>query len=78
MSQLLQVFEFICVYLDDLLFLTAVYWTDHLTKPKQVLITLQEKGLNFNTEYSPFAQSEMEYLGFWVAGEVARPTAKNV
>ena len=65
------------MYLDDLLVLTTGNWTNHLTKLEQVLIKLQEKGLKCNIEKSLFAQSEMEYLGFWVTREGIIPTVKK-
>ena len=65
------------MYLNEILALTTDDWTNKLTKLEQVLIKLQEKGLKCNIEKSSFAQSEMEYLGFWVTREGVRPIERN-
>ena len=76
MNVLFQGFEYIYVYLDDLLILMTGNWTDHLTKLVQVLIELKEKGLKYNIEKSSFEKSEIEYLGFWATREGVRSTEK--
>ena len=60
MRKILQGFEYIHVYMYDLLVLTTENCTNHLTKLEKVIIKLQEKGLKFNIEKSLFAESEME------------------
>ena len=47
MNKPFQGFEYICVYIDDLLVLTTGDWAGHLTKLEKVLIKLQEKGIKF-------------------------------
>ena len=66
MNELLQVFNYICVNLNDLLVLTADDWRYHSTNMEQVPIKLQENTIRHNIENSFRSQSEMEYLGFWV------------
>ena len=64
MDELFHGFEFICAYMDDLLILTKVHWTDHVQKLELTLNKLKEKGLKCNIEKSFFGKTEMEYLDF--------------
>ena len=77
MTKKFQFFEYIYVYLSEILVLMAGYWTNHSTKLEQVLIKLQEKGLKYNIEKYLFVQSKMEYLSLWVAREGVSTTEKN-
>ena len=43
MDELFHGFEFICAYIDDLLILTKVHWTDHVQKLELTLNKLKEK-----------------------------------
>ena len=75
-NDLFHGFEFITVYIDELLIWTKGYWVDHVQKLELTLNKLKGKVLKCNIEKSFFGQTEMEYLGFWVARDGAKPTNK--
>ena len=49
-NDLFHGFELIRAYIDYLLILTKVYWTDHVQKRESMLNKLKEKGLKCNIE----------------------------
>ena len=57
MNDLFHGFEFIRVYIDDLLILTKGYWTDHVQKLELPINKLKGKGLKCNFEKSLFGQT---------------------
>ena len=73
MTDLFCGFEFILAYIDDLLIWTKVYWKDNVQKLESTLIRLKLKGLKCYIEKYFFAQTEMEYLGFWVTRDGVKP-----
>ena len=50
MNGLFHGFEFICMYIDELLILTTGDWTDHVHSLELNLNKLKEKGLKCNIE----------------------------
>ena len=58
MNELFQGFKYIREYLDDLLVLTTVYWTDHFTILVQVLMKLQGKVLKCTIIESHFPANQ--------------------
>ncbi len=66
MSELMARLEFVRVYIDDLLCLMTGDFDDHLEKLERVLARLQEAGLKINANKLFFAQTELEYLGYWI------------
>ena len=50
MDDLFHEFEFIRVYIDELLVLTKGYWTNHIQKLEWTLSKLKGKGLKRNIE----------------------------
>ena len=71
-------FEFIRAYIDDLLIITKVDWSNQLEKLKRTLQKLKDNGLKRNIEKSSFGQTEMGYLGFWVTWTGIQPINKKV
>ena len=78
MSTLMQDLEFVRAYIDDLLAITKGSFDDHLEKLDIVLARLREAGLKVNAKKSFFAQTELEYLGYWITRDGIRPTSKKV
>ena len=66
MSELMEGLEFVRTYIDDLLCLTKGSFEDHLEKLERVLSRLQKAGLKVNANKSFFAQTKLEYLGYWI------------
>ena len=62
MNDLFHGFEFIRAYIDELLVLKNLDWTDHVQKFELTLNKLNEKGLKRNIETSFFGQTEMKYI----------------
>ena len=77
MNYLFHGFEFTRAYIDVILVLTKVYWTDHVHKSQLTLNKLKEKGLKCNIERSFFRQTEMEYLDYWVTHDGTKPIDKK-
>ena len=78
MNDLFHGFEFIRVYIDDLLILTKVDWTDHIQKLELTLNKMKEKVLKCNIEISFFGKTKMEYLGFWVTRDGVKPINRKI
>ena len=51
---------------------------DHVQKLELTLNKLKGKGLKCNIEKSFFGQTEMEYLGFWVTRDGAKPIIRKI
>ena len=66
------------VYINGLLVLTKVYWTDHIQKLELALNKLKERGLKFNIQKYFFRQTKEEYLGFCVTRNGVIPLNKNL
>ena len=65
------------MYIDDLLISIKRDWTDHVHNLELTINKLKEKGLKYNIEKSFLGQTEMEYLGFWVTRNGAKPINKK-
>ena len=78
MNDLFHRFEFICAYIDKLLILTKVDWTDHVQQLELTLNKMNEKGLKYNIEKAFFGQTEMEYLVFWVTHDGVKPISRKI
>ena len=64
MNDLFHGFEFIRVYIYDLLILNKGDWENHIHKLASKINKLKVEGLQCNIEKSLFGQTEMECLGF--------------
>ena len=65
-------------YIDKLLILTKVDWTDFVQTLELTLHKLKGKGLKCHIEKSFFGKTEMEYLDFWVTRDGIKPMNKNI
>ena len=59
-------FDYIFVYIDNLLFITKGLFNNHLTHLDKVLEKLEKAALKINTTKSCFAAHKLEYLGYWI------------
>ena len=78
MSELMSDIEYARAYIDDLLIISNGSFEDHLKKVEVVLQRLQDAGLKVNASKSFFAQTELEYLGYWISRDGIRPVTKKV
>ena len=78
MSSLMETLEYVRTYIDDLLCITKGSFDDHLEKLREVFRRLQDAGLKVNATKSFFAQTELEYLGYWVTRDGIQPIPKKV
>ena len=58
--------------------LTKTDWTYHLHRLELTINKLKEKVLKCNIENSFFEQTEMKYLGFWIAHNGFKPINKHI
>ena len=78
MNELFDGFDYIRAYIDDLLIINKGTYGDHLEKIDSVLYKLGEAGLKVNATKSFFAQTELEYLGYWITREGILPVPKKI
>ena len=78
MYELFEDFEYVRVYIDDLLVIINDSYEDHLNKLDKVLQKLQKAGLKVNANKSFFAKTELEYLGYWITREGIMPVPKKI
>ena len=79
MSQLFagKEWEFVSVYLDDLL-IASKSMTEHMVHVKKVLSRLKDVGLRLKPSKCMFATEEIEYLGHTLTPEGVKPNSKKV
>ena len=78
MNNLFNELEFVKVYIDDLLVISAGSFDDHLEKLGQVLQRLHEKGFQVNAAKSSFCALEVDYLGYTLTRDGIMPQKKKV
>ena len=78
MMEILGDLPFVRVYLDDVLITSSDSFQDHLAKISIVLERLENYGFRANLRKSFFAQSELDYLGYWITKEGIQPQPKKV
>ena len=76
MNKMSRGFEFIRAYIDNLLIITKVDWSNQLEKLELNLKNIKYNGLKCNIEKSFYGQTEMVYLGFWVTQTGIQPIKK--
>ena len=76
MNKMFHGFEFIRAYVNDLLIITKVDWSNQLEKLELNLKNIKYNGLKCNIEKSFYGQTEMVYLGFWVTQTGIQPIKK--
>ena len=65
-SELFIVLDTVRVYIDDLLYVTKGYWTEHLTLLEDMFNSIQKAGLKVNVRKSCFGAHKFDYLGYHV------------
>ena len=78
MSELFVGLDTVHIYIDNLLHVTKVSWTEHLTVPKEMFTRLHKSEIKFNTRKSYFGTRKFEYLGYHVTREGVMPIPKKV
>ena len=66
------------VYIDDILHVTKVSCTEHLTVLEEVYTRLQKSGIKFNAGKSCLGAHKFEYLGYNVICDRVMPIPKKV
>ena len=77
MNELFQGLDYVRTYIDDLLCITNNTFEDHLEKLEQVFSILEQAGLKVNAKKSLFAQTELEYLGYWISQKGIKLVSKR-
>ena len=78
MSEILVGLDTVRVYIDDLLHVTRVSWTEHLTVLKEMFTRLHEAGLKVNARKSCLGSEKFDYLGYHVTCDGVMPIPKKV
>ena len=78
MNELFIDLEYVRTYIDDLLVITKGSFENHLKDVHKVLCRMQEAGLKVNITKSFFAQTELEYLGYFINREGVMPIPRKV
>ena len=78
MSDLMKGLDFVRTCLDHLLVITKSSSNDHLEKLDTMLSRLKSAGLKVNAKKSFFAQSELEFLGYWITHKGVQPMPDKV
>ena len=77
-SELFVSLDIVRVHIDDLLHVTKVTWTEHLTVLEEIFTRLQKAGLNVNARKSCFGAHKFDYLGYHVTRDGVMPIPKKV
>ena len=79
MSQLFagKEWEFVSVYLDDLL-IASKSMSEHMVHVKKVLLRLKDAGLRLKPSKCMIATEEIEYLGHTLTPAGVKPNSKKV
>ena len=78
MNELFQGLDHVRTYIDDLLCITRDLFEDHLDKLDNIFSKLELAGLKVNAKKSLFAQTELEYLGYWISRNGIKPISKKI
>ena len=78
MSELFFGLDTVRVYIDDLLHVTKVSWTEHITVLKEMFTRLQKAGLKVNASKSCLGAHKFDYLGYHVTCDGVMPIPKKV
>ena len=66
MEDLMMGIEYVCLYLEDPLFLSKGTLEDHLQKLDSVFSRLRSANLRVHMQKSKFCRNEIEYLGYLI------------
>ena len=78
MNELFHDFEFVRAYIDDLLIITKGTYEHHIDAVEKVLARLEKVGLKINATKSAIAQTQLEYLGYWITRDGIQPIPNKV
>ena len=78
MASILGDFDFVRVYIDDILIISNGTFEDHMSKLHQVLTRLEQRGFRANVRKCFFARDSLEYLGYWLTRHGIQPQPKKV
>ena len=78
MSELFVGLDKMRVYIDNLLHVTKVSWTEHLTVLEVMFTCPQKAGLKVNDSKSCFGAHKFDYLGYHVTCDRVMPIPKKV
>ena len=78
MSELFIGLDTVRVYIDDLLYVTKVSWTEHLTVLEEMSTRLQKARIKVNASKSCFGAHKFDYLGYHVTRDRVMPIPKKV
>ena len=73
MSELFFGLDTVRVYIDDLLHVTKVSWTEHLAVLKEMVTRLHKSGIKVNASKSCFGAHKFDYLGYHVTRDGFMP-----
>ena len=62
MSEVFVGLDTVRVYINEILHVTKVSWTEHITVIKEMFTRLQEAGLKVNARKSCFGAHKLDYL----------------
>ena len=77
MQRLFGDFDFVRVYLDDILVVSKT-WPEHLEHLSAVIRIIQTQGLTLNLKKCLFAKTSVEYLGFQIDAVGVRPSPRSL
>ena len=78
MSKLFVGLNTVRVYIDDLLHVTNISWTEHITVLEEMFTRIQKAGLKVNASKSCFGAHIFDYLGYHVTCDGVMPIPKKV
>jgi len=78
MVELLGDLEYARTYMDDILITSSGSYEDHLKKLDEVLTRLERAGFRANVRKCYFAETEIEYLGYYLTRKGIQPQPKKV
>ena len=77
-EQIIFGFDYVHLYLDNLLVITKGSFDGHLSHLDRVLEKLEKTGLKINATKSCFAAHKLEYLDYWISRDGTQPMAAKV
>ena len=78
MNKLFAGFDYVRVYIDDLLIITKGSFEEYPKQLDTVLENFETAGLKINASKWCFPAHELEYLGYWISRDGIKPLASKV
>ena len=78
MSKLFVGLDTVRIYVDDLLYVTKVTWTEQLNVLEGMFTCVQKARLNINASKSCFVAHKFDYLVYHVTRDRVMPITKKV